>query len=200
MPKIEAADERSGRLKVAVPAELLNRIAAIAEKNGRSTTREVESRLRASLEAEEALTQEGFASTWARAIGRLMTLLADDLAAGSESADEAFASMKAGASALMDSFLDEWRKILGEREIENVERDTREYASNLARELALRVRRAHEPEKAVYNALGEWLRTTQPSLRSLRPEELSEIQAALFLSPEFLEKIAPKQTSDKGKK
>jgi hypothetical protein len=198
MPKIEPADERAGKLKVAVPAELLNRIAAIAERNGRSTTREVESRLRASLEGEEALTRESNVSSWARAIGRLMTALANDFAAGSKTPYEALAAMKAGATALMGTFLDEYRKTLG-GQVDRVEANADAHAGNLGLLLARKVRHANEPENATFSLPQSWLWTTQASLRSLQPEELKEIQAALFLRPELLEPFRI-EAQGKGKK
>lgn len=115
-------------------------------------------------------SQEGRPSPWARAIGRLMTLLADDLAAASQSADEALAAMKVGAPALMEALLDSWREILCAKEVQSVENDARYHAEALAKALGLKVRQAHAPEKQTDKAPTSWLR---PRRRHLRPNRMS---------------------------
>jgi hypothetical protein len=182
---------------VRLSADLLDQLKAQTAKSGRSIPMEAEHRLRESLAG--GSMEEGYASTWARAIGRLTTLLANDFAAGSKSPYEALAAMKLGTAALLSSFLDEWRIIYGERKIESVEHNTAVHAINLALELARKIRHAHEPENPILNAMPpSWLWTTQASLRSLGPEELKEIQAALYLSPESLEAFR-NEAQDRGK-
>jgi hypothetical protein len=131
-----------------------------------------------------------------------MTLLADDLAAGSQSADEALAGMKAGAATLIETLLDGFRQRLGAAEIESVERDAREHASVLGQALGFKVRQAHRLEKRAEDA-PSWLEVAHASLATLKQDDLRKVQTALFLSPEALGKIVPSRTKRmprKGKK
>lgn len=187
MPERSSGPARPAKLKVAVPAGLMDKIAKAAEANNRSITREVEGRLRASFDE----FGPGHDARWGAAMGRLMTLLAQDCVAGSQSADEALARMKAAAPALTDTLLDPWRKVLGSQEIADEEKAASDFASHMGRALADKVVHAHEPAQRP-DEDRSWLFQTQSSLAALQQAEAKQIQEALYLSPSFLEMAAKK--------
>lgn len=187
---------RANTQAVRISNDLIEAMKAPAIAGGRSIPMEIEYRLRQSLEA----SVDARITPWAQAIGRLMALLGDDLAASSQSADGALAAMKAGSEALLDGLLDSWREVLGADEVESEYAAAREHAEGVAHLLAQRVRQAHEPKKRAGDAIKKhladkaehYLAEVQPSLRRLQQSDLLKLQTDLFLSPEFLQKVRAK--------
>jgi hypothetical protein len=155
---------------------LWGRVAAAAERVGRTTRQEVETRLRDSLRGMPSNTPSP-----ATALSRLIQLHAEDVAAYCQSAEEWQSEIKLGIPALVN-------ELFGQ--VKDSGAQGASLAVLQARALAQKVRRAHLPTLRTGDPLAvRWaeeaeraLSQEQPSLARLQHEELLRLRRALFLS------------------
>jgi hypothetical protein len=182
-------------LTVMVPAEFRSELVKQAETEGRTLSDVTRERLLRPLAADQHLSP-------ARAIGRLVELLADDLAAYSQSADEWHSDMRAAVPALIGELFGGVSAPAPATIASS--NDSRSFAEIAARALGQKVRRAHLPRSGDFwaDAADRAVAQVQPSLAKLQQDELLKIQQALGLSPEGLEKApaVAKRASGKGQR
>jgi hypothetical protein len=162
-------------------SELWEQIRKQASGAGKTPRQEIEHRLRESLRK----TTHGRLSP-ARALSRLIELLAADVTSYCQTADEWLGGMKAGNAVLLNELLAGIPKGEGGGHQESQHND-HTFAESVARTLAQKVLRAHLPRKPksyLAQLADSELAAEMPSTESLRQDELLRIQQALGLSPD----------------
>lgn len=177
---------------IRVPRDVLEALKPLAKAAKRSVPKELEHRLRQSLE-EPGIGAAGQASEWATALGLLVTRLAHKTAQESQSADEALATMGASASAIIEGLLEGFQIALGS-EVHDLSPGEREAAIRAGHDLAMRVRNAHAPPSrprgnSIEDRWAELAAKQEAADALFTQPELLDIQAKLLLTPEFLRKI-----------
>lgn len=156
---------------VRLDEELLGQLKQIGQAAGRSLPMEIEFRLRESLEASPAVR----VSPWARALGRLVALLADELAAVSTSPDEALLSTLHGTQALFNELLATYVHQHGD-DPPSINNQQKEYSVVAARALYTKLARADEFSRA-----SDW--AGSDALKTPLQDELVGIQKDMRLVP-----------------
>lgn len=196
MAKQKAARSSAKTQMVRIDAELWERVGAEGVKRGLTARQEIEQRLRDSLsDSEVSEDGTGFKRyPWPHAVGRLVEALARDVAAGSQSADEALAALKIAIAGLLDTLLEGFSEVVETKGgVEAAERDHDGWASE-GRWLAEQVRQAHlEQSMRLRSAADLWAHAAEKESARLtagqRRSELLSIQKALLLAPENLDSM-----------
>lgn len=170
-PDQENQMARANTQPVRIAEEVLERLREPAQIAGRSLPMEVEVRLRESLEATPAVR----VSPWARGLGRLVALLADELAAVSATPDEALLSSAHAAQTLFGELLATYMHQRG-GDPATITAQQKEYAAVAARALYTKLARAEE-----FSQASGW--AGSDALKTPIQDELVGIQKDMKLVP-----------------